>query len=128
MADEQNPQLPLDPKNPNGGEPPQGRGAANILPINIEDEMRKSYLDYAMSVIIGRALPDVRDGLKPVHRRILYGMYEQVNPAGRAYKKSALIVGDGMGKYHPHGDSAIYDSVVRMAQEFSMRYMLVDGQ
>jgi DNA gyrase subunit A len=98
------------------------------VPVNIEDEMRKSYLDYAMSVIIGRALPDVRDGLKPVHRRILYGMYEQGNTAGRAYKKSARIVGDVMGKYHPHGDSAIYDSVVRMAQEFSMRYMLVDGQ
>ena len=90
--------------------------------------MRKSYLDYAMSVIIGRALPDVRDGLKPVHRRILYGMYEQGNTAGKAYKKSARIVGDVMGKYHPHGDSAIYDSVVRMAQDFSMRYRLVDGQ
>ena len=98
------------------------------LPVNIEDEMRKSYLDYAMSVIIGRALPDVRDGLKPVHRRVLFGMYEQGNTAGRAYKKSARIVGDVMGKYHPHGDSAIYDSVVRMAQEFSMRYRLVDGQ
>ncbi|PYQ59422.1 MAG: DNA gyrase subunit A [Acidobacteria bacterium] len=98
------------------------------LPVNIEDEMRKSYLDYAMSVIIGRALPDVRDGLKPVHRRILYGMYEAGNTAGRPYKKSARIVGDVMGKYHPHGDSAIYDSVVRMAQDFSMRYELVDGQ
>src|SRR5438046_6078544 len=98
------------------------------VPVNSEDEMRKSYLDYAMSVIIGRALPDVRDGLKPVHRRILYGMYEQGNRAGRAYKKSARIVGDVMGKYHPHGDSAIYDSVVRMAQDFSMRYELVDGQ
>jgi DNA gyrase subunit A len=98
------------------------------IPVNIEDEMRKSYLDYAMSVIIGRALPDVRDGLKPVHRRILYGMYEQGNTAGKAYKKSARIVGDVMGKFHPHGDSAIYDSVVRMAQEFSMRYRLVDGQ
>ncbi|MGZ7040887.1 MAG: DNA gyrase subunit A [Thermoanaerobaculia bacterium] len=98
------------------------------LPINIEDEMRKSYLDYAMSVIIGRALPDVRDGLKPVHRRILYGMYEQGNTAGKAYKKSARIVGDVMGKFHPHGDSAIYDTVVRMAQDFSMRYRLVDGQ
>ena len=98
------------------------------FPVNIEDEMRKSYLDYAMSVIIGRALPDVRDGLKPVHRRILYGMYEQGNTAGKAYKKSARIVGDVMGKYHPHGDSAIYDSVVRMAQDFSMRYRLVDGQ
>jgi len=98
------------------------------VPVNIEDEMRKSYLDYAMSVIIGRALPDVRDGLKPVHRRILYGMYDQVNTAGKAYKKSARIVGDVMGKYHPHGDSAIYDAVVRMAQDFSMRYELVDGQ
>jgi DNA gyrase subunit A len=97
-------------------------------PVNIEDEMRKSYLDYAMSVIIGRALPDVRDGLKPVHRRILYGMYEQGNTANKAYKKSARIVGDVMGKYHPHGDSAIYDTAVRMAQDFSMRYRLVDGQ
>src|ERR1041385_1060534 len=96
--------------------PPQNE---QKLPVNIEDEMRKSYLDYAMSVIIGRALPDVRDGLKPVHRRILYGMYEQGNTAGRAYKKSARIVGDVMGKYHPHGDSAIYDAVVRMAQDFS---------
>jgi DNA gyrase subunit A len=96
--------------------------------INIEDEMRRSYLDYAMSVIIGRALPDVRDGLKPVHRRILFGMYEQGNVAGKAYRKSARAVGDVMGKYHPHGDSAIYDSVVRMAQDFSMRYPLVDGQ
>src|SRR5512145_2091866 len=98
------------------------------IPVNIEDEMRKSYLDYAMSVIIGRALPDVRDGLKPVHRRILCGMYEQGNTAGKAYKKSARIVGDVMGKYHPHGDSAIYDTAVRMAQDFSMRYRLVDGQ
>ena len=96
--------------------------------INIEDEMRRSYLDYAMSVIIGRALPDVRDGLKPVHRRILFGMYEAGNTAGKPYKKSARAVGDVMGKYHPHGDSAIYDSIVRMAQDFSMRYMLVDGQ
>ncbi|HEY3053712.1 MAG TPA: DNA gyrase subunit A, partial [Thermoanaerobaculia bacterium] len=98
------------------------------VPVNIEDEMRKSYLDYAMSVIIGRALPDVRDGLKPVHRRILYGMYEQGNTAGKPYKKSARIVGDVMGKFHPHGDTAIYDTVVRMAQDFSMRYELVDGQ
>jgi len=98
------------------------------IPVNIEDEMRTSYLDYAMSVIIGRALPDVRDGLKPVHRRILYGMWEQGNTSGRAYKKSARIVGDVMGKYHPHGDAAIYDSVVRMAQDFSMRYPLIDGQ
>jgi DNA gyrase subunit A len=98
------------------------------VPVNIEDEMRTSYLDYAMSVIIGRALPDVRDGLKPVHRRILYGMYEQGSTAGKAYKKSARIVGDVMGKFHPHGDSAIYDAVVRMAQDFSMRYPLIDGQ
>ncbi|HEV8436256.1 MAG TPA: DNA gyrase subunit A [Thermoanaerobaculia bacterium] len=105
--------------------PPQNE---QRVPVNIEDEMRKSYLDYAMSVIIGRALPDVRDGLKPVHRRILYGMYEQGNTSGKAYKKSARIVGDVMGKFHPHGDSAIYDAVVRMAQDFSMRYELVDGQ
>ncbi|HSL17791.1 MAG TPA: DNA gyrase subunit A [Methylomirabilota bacterium] len=98
------------------------------LPITIEEELRSSYLDYAMSVIIGRALPDVRDGLKPVHRRILYGMFESGNTAGRAHKKSARIVGDVMGKYHPHGDQAIYDTVVRMAQDFSMRYTLVDGQ
>jgi DNA gyrase subunit A len=98
------------------------------LPIDIEVEMKRSYLDYAMSVIIGRALPDVRDGLKPVHRRVLYGMWESGNTSTRPYKKSARIVGDVMGKYHPHGDSAIYDTVVRMAQDFSMRYPLVDGQ
>src|SRR3954452_11966876 len=96
--------------------------------VNIEDEMRRSYLDYAMSVIIGRALPDVRDGLKPVHRRVLYGMYEAGNVAGKAYRKSARAVGDVMGKYHPHGDSAIYDTIVRMAQDFNLRYPLVDGQ
>ncbi|NJL29913.1 MAG: DNA gyrase subunit A [Thermoanaerobaculia bacterium] len=96
--------------------------------VDIEAELKKSYLDYAMSVIIGRALPDVRDGLKPVHRRVLYGMWEGGNRAGRAYKKSARIVGDVMGKYHPHGDAAIYDTLVRMAQDFSMRYTLVDGQ
>ena len=99
-----------------------------ILPVNIEDEMKESYLSYSMSVIVGRALPDVRDGLKPVHRRILYGMHEVGNAWNRPYKKSARIVGDVMGKYHPHGDSAIYDSLVRMAQEFSMRTPLVDGQ
>jgi len=98
------------------------------IPVDIEEEMKRSYIDYAMSVIIGRALPDVRDGLKPVHRRVLYGMWESGNTAGRAYKKSARIVGDVMGKYHPHGDSAIYDTVVRMAQDFAMRYPLVDGQ
>jgi DNA gyrase subunit A len=98
------------------------------IPVGIEEEMKRSYLDYAMSVIIGRALPDVRDGLKPVHRRVLYGMWESGNRSDRPYKKSARIVGDVMGKYHPHGDSAIYDTVVRMAQDFSMRYPLVDGQ
>jgi DNA gyrase subunit A len=100
----------------------------HIEQVDIEQELKRSYLDYAMSVIIGRALPDVRDGLKPVHRRVLYGMWESGNRAGRAYKKSARIVGDVMGKYHPHGDSAIYDTLVRLAQDFSMRYPLVDGQ
>jgi len=98
------------------------------FPVSIEDELKNSYLDYAMSVIVGRALPDVRDGLKPVHRRILFGMWESGNTASRAYKKSARIVGDVMGKYHPHGDAAIYDTAVRLAQNFSMRYTLVDGQ
>lgn len=102
--------------------------AFQLIPVNIEDEMKDSYLSYSMSVIIGRALPDVRDGMKPVHRRILYGMHELKNYWGKPYKKSARIVGDVMGKYHPHGDTAIYDSLVRMAQDFSMRYMLVDGQ
>src|SRR5215204_2582541 len=96
--------------------------------VNIEDEMRRSYLDYAMSVIIGRALPDVRDGFKPVHRRVLWAMHELGNQHNKAYKKSARIVGDVIGKYHPHGDSAVYDTIVRMAQDFSMRYPLVDGQ
>jgi len=99
-----------------------------LTPIAIEDEMRSSYLDYAMSVIVGRALPDVRDGLKPVHRRILYGMNEMGLVHNRAYRKSAKIVGEIMGNYHPHGDSAIYDTLVRMAQDFNMRYCLVDGQ
>ncbi|MBI1747705.1 MAG: DNA gyrase subunit A [Acidobacteria bacterium] len=98
------------------------------VPVNLEDEIRKSYLDYAMSVIIGRALPDARDGLKPVHRRILYGMHELGNTSTRAYKKCARIVGDVIGKYHPHGDTAVYDALVRMAQDFSLRYVLVDGQ
>jgi DNA gyrase/topoisomerase IV subunit A len=98
------------------------------VPIHIEQEMRTSYLDYAMSVIIGRALPDVRDGLKPVHRRALYTMSELKNTWNSSYKKSARIVGDCIGKYHPHGDQAVYDTVVRMAQDFSMRYVLVDGQ
>jgi DNA gyrase subunit A len=102
--------------------------AKEILPISLEDEMKNSYLDYAMSVIVGRALPDVRDGLKPVHRRVLFAMNEAHNDWNRAYKKSARIVGDVMGKYHPHGDAAIYDTIVRMAQDFSLRYTLVDGQ
>ncbi len=102
--------------------------AREILPVNLEDEMRKSYLDYAMSVIVGRALPDVRDGLKPVHRRVLYAMRELGNDWNKPYKKSARVVGDVIGKYHPHGDASVYDAIVRMAQEFSMRYLLVDGQ
>ena len=102
--------------------------AREIVPVNLEDEMRQSYLDYAMSVIVGRALPDVRDGLKPVHRRVLYAMRELSNDWNKAYKKSARIVGDVIGKYHPHGDSAVYDTMVRMAQPFSMRYLLIDGQ
>jgi DNA gyrase subunit A len=102
--------------------------AREILPVNLEDEMRKSYLDYAMSVIVGRALPDVRDGLKPVHRRVLFAMRELSNDWNKAYKKSARVVGDVIGKYHPHGDASVYDAIVRMAQPFSMRYLLVDGQ
>ncbi len=102
--------------------------AKETLPISLEDEMRRSYLDYAMSVIVGRALPDVRDGLKPVHRRVLFAMHELNNDWNKAYKKSARVVGDVIGKYHPHGDTAVYDTIVRMAQDFSLRYMLVDGQ
>ena len=99
-----------------------------IVPVDIEEEMKGSYIDYSMSVIVARALPDVRDGLKPVHRRVLYGMNELGLASNRAYKKSARIVGEVLGKYHPHGDMAVYDTMVRMAQEFSMRYRLVDGQ
>jgi DNA gyrase subunit A len=116
---------------PPDGPPPstvQGRGAAFLLPVNIEDEMRRSYLDYSMSVIIGRALPDVRDGLKPVHRRILFGMQEMGLQFNKKYTKSAKVVGHVMGNYHPHGDSAIYDTMVRLAQPFSLRYPMVDGQ
>ncbi|MFA7292415.1 MAG: DNA gyrase subunit A [Rhodocyclaceae bacterium] len=102
--------------------------AKETLPVSLEDEMRRSYLDYAMSVIVGRALPDVRDGLKPVHRRVLFAMHELGNDWNKAYKKSARVVGDVIGKYHPHGDTAVYDTIVRMAQDFSLRYMLVDGQ
>jgi DNA gyrase subunit A len=99
-----------------------------VLPVTMEDEMRNSYLDYSMSVIVSRALPDVRDGLKPVHRRILYGMTDLGLASNRPYKKSARIVGEVLGKYHPHGDSSVYDAMVRLAQPWSMRYPLVDGQ
>src|SRR5262245_15962381 len=98
------------------------------IPVNIEDEMRRSYLDYAMSVIIGRALPDIRDGFKPVHRRVLFAMHELNNSYDKPYKKSARVVGDVIGKFHPHGEAAVYDTIVRMAQDFSLRYPLVDGQ
>ena len=144
MADDQNdlPLTPQDPPSPQdaasnappaAGAPPDGPrmtgpGALNLIPINIEDEMRRSYLDYSMSVIIGRALPDVRDGLKPVHRRILYGMQEMGLQFNKKYTKSAKVVGHVMGNYHPHGDSAIYDTMVRLAQDFSQRYPMVDGQ
>ncbi len=151
MPDDQNPQLPLGPNDPlppspqdagsndpppagtpPGGDGPTstmtGPGALHLIPINIEDEMRRSYLDYSMSVIIGRALPDVRDGLKPVHRRILFGMQEMGLQFNKKYTKSAKVVGHVMGNYHPHGDSAIYDTMVRLAQPFSLRYLLVDGQ
>src|SRR5512139_3460316 len=99
-----------------------------IIPVNIEEQMKTAYIDYSMSVIVGRALPDVRDGLKPVHRRILFAMDELALQPGKPYKKSARVVGEVLGKYHPHGDMAVYDSMVRMAQDFSLRYLLVDGQ
>ncbi len=102
--------------------------AKEVVTVNIEQELKQSYLDYAMSVIVGRALPDVRDGLKPVHRRVLYAMHEINNDWNKPYKKSARVVGDVIGKYHPHGETAIYDAIVRMAQTFSLRYPLVDGQ
>ena len=120
MAEDQDPpQLPLTPP-PNGGD--GSPGALNVQPVNIEEEMRKSYLDYSMSVIIGRALPDVRDGLKPVHRRILYTMAQMGLQPNKATRKCARIVGDVMGKYHPHGNLAVYDALVRLAQPWSMRY------
>src|ERR1700674_4409078 len=125
MADDQNPELPLTPPPPGEGGNP---GALNIQPVNIEEEMRRSYLDYSMSVIIGRALPDVRDGLKPVHRRILYTMQQMGLAPNRSTRKCARIVGEVMGKYHPHGNLAVYDALVRLAQPFAMRYPLVDGQ
>ena len=133
MADDQNPELPLTPP-PGGdghspdGQSPAGPGALNMQPVNIEDEMKRSYLDYSLSVIIGRALPDVRDGLKPVHRRILYTMQQMGLAPGRATRKCARIVGEVMGKYHPHGNLAVYDALVRLAQPFAMRAPLVDGQ
>src|SRR5450432_987021 len=123
MADDQNPELPLTPPPGDGGP-----GAANIQPVNIEEEMKRSYLDYSMSVIIGRALPDVRDGLKPVHRRILYTMQQMGLQPNKSTRKCARIVGEVMGKYHPHGNLAVYDALVRLAQPFAMRYPLVDGQ
>src|SRR6202142_286496 len=127
MADDQNPELPLTPP-PNGGDGTGIPGALNIQPVNIEEEMKKSYLDYSMSVIIGRALPDVRDGLKPVHRRILYTMQQMGLAPNKSTRKCARIVGDVMGKYHPHGNLAVYDALVRLAQPFAMRYPLGDGQ
>src|SRR6266446_6666319 len=134
MADDQNPELPLTPpntpENPDGppGNSVQGRGAAFMLSINIEEEMRRSYLDYSMSVIIGRALPDVRDGLKPVHRRILYAMHDMGVLHNRKHMKCAGVVGECLKKYHPHGDGAVYDAMVRLAQPWSLRYPLIDGQ
>ena len=124
MADDQNPELPLTPPPPGDGSP----GALNIQPVNIEEEMKKSYLDYSMSVIIGRALPDVRDGLKPVHRRILYAMHDMGLLHNRKHSKCAGVVGELLKKYHPHGDSAVYDALVRLAQPWSLRYPLIDGQ
>src|SRR4051812_9349664 len=113
---------------PGGGAVPPPPDDKSIITVNIEDEMRGAYLDYAMSVIVGRALPDIRDGLKPVHRRVLYAMYDLGNTHNKAYKKSARVVGDVIGKYHPHGDVAVYDAIVRLAQDFSLRYPLIDGQ
>jgi DNA gyrase subunit A len=126
MADDQNPELPLGAPNGKDGTPPGPR--SNLIPVNIEDEMRRSYLDYSMSVIIGRALPEIRDGFKPVHRRILYTLHEMGLEFNKKYAKCAKVVGQAMGVYHPHGDSAIYDTLVRLAQPFSLRYPMVDGQ
>ena len=136
MADDQDPELPFSDGIPDESTPagpaapggPSGPGAANMISINIEDEMRRSYLDYSMSVIIGRALPDVRDGFKPVHRRVLYGMHDMGLQPNKKYTKCAKVVGHVMGNYHPHGDASIYDTLVRMAQPFSLRYPMVDGQ
>src|ERR1700681_370225 len=129
LATPDDPNTPQGPPPMSGGQPPSGGdGNKNLIPINIEDEMRRSYLDYAMSVIVGRALPDIRDALKPVHRRILYGMSEMGLLYNRPTRKCAKIVGEVLGKYHPHGDAPVYDALVRMAQLFSMRYPLIDGQ
>src|SRR5580658_4677403 len=133
MPDETPPNPPPDPPAPPvpPAAPPSGSGGGALgqrVPVSIQDEMRTSYLDYAMSVIIGRAIPDVRDGLKPVHRRILYSMYEQSIGPTTAHRKSAKAVGDVLAKYHPHGDASVYDAMVRLAQDFSMRYPLIDGQ
>ena len=113
------------PPSPDGKAPPLP--TQNIEPIRVEDEMHQSFLDYSMSVIVGRALPDARDGMKPVHRRCIYAMGEMGNTHAQAHKKSARVVGEVMGKYHPHGDASIYDTIVRLAQDFNMRYLLVDG-
>ena len=128
MASPEKPENPPPPPAGGGSQLPLGGGNGSLIPVNIEDEMRRSYLDYAMSVIVGRALPDVRDGLKPVHRRILFTMHEMGLAHNKPTRKCAKIVGEVMGKYHPHGDAAIYDTLVRLAQPFSMRYLLVDGQ
>src|ERR1700712_4681483 len=135
MADKDNlpqgpPAPPEPPVPPSTGGPGGGgiEGGGNHININIEDEMKRSYIDYAMSVIVGRALPDIRDGLKPVHRRILFGMSELGLTPNRPTRKCAKIVGEVLGNYHPHGDASVYDALVRMAQDFSMRYPLVDGQ
>src|SRR5215213_9357183 len=119
---------PPEPPENGGDEPASVPAGARVLPRLIEEEMRESFLDYSMSVIVQRALPDVRDGLKPVHRRILFAMHEAGLAPNRPYKKSATVVGDVLGKYHPHGDASVYDSLVRMVQDFSLRYPLVDGQ
>src|SRR3954454_16364485 len=128
MSDETTPPEPPENENGGGDEPESAPAAARVLPRLIEDEMRESFIDYSMSVIVQRALPDVRDGLKPVHRRILFAMHEAGLAPNRPYKKSATVVGDVLGKYHPHGDASVYDSLVRMVQDFSLRYPLVDGQ
>ncbi len=127
MSDQDNTPPPHDPP-PSGGDGGSTAGPSDIRPISITEEMKRSYLDYAMSVIVARALPDARDGLKPVHRRILYSMHENGYTPDKKYVKSARVVGDVIGKYHPHGDQSIYDALVRMAQDFSMRLPLIDGQ